>query len=79
MALRRGRFCLPGRIAKKSACPWARSIYQIRQQLPLRGMSMSAASPNFSANDLDLSADMRIHYFHRPGGDNNLVLLHPSS
>lgn len=40
---------------------------------------MTAASPNFPANDLDVSADMRIHYFHRPGGDTNLVLLHPSS
>jgi 2-(acetamidomethylene)succinate hydrolase len=34
---------------------------------------------NFSAHDLDLSADMKIHYFHRRGGDTNLVLLHPSS
>jgi pimeloyl-ACP methyl ester carboxylesterase len=34
---------------------------------------------NFPAHDLDLSAEMKIHYFHRPGGDTNLVLLHPSS
>jgi pimeloyl-ACP methyl ester carboxylesterase len=34
---------------------------------------------NFPAHDLDLGADMKIHYFHRPGGDTNLVLLHPSS
>jgi 2-(acetamidomethylene)succinate hydrolase len=40
---------------------------------------MTTASANFLARDLDLGADMRIHYFHRPGGDTNLVLLHPSS
>jgi 2-(acetamidomethylene)succinate hydrolase len=34
---------------------------------------------NFPAHDLDLSDSMKIHYFHRPGGDTNLVLLHPSS
>lgn len=37
------------------------------------------AAANFPAHDLDLNADMKIHYFHRPGGDTNLVLLHPSS
>jgi pimeloyl-ACP methyl ester carboxylesterase len=40
---------------------------------------MTTDSPNFLAHDLDLSADMKIHYFHRPGGATNLVLLHPSS
>jgi pimeloyl-ACP methyl ester carboxylesterase len=40
---------------------------------------MTTTSSNFSADDLDLGAGMRIHYFHRPGGDTNLVLLHPSS
>jgi len=40
---------------------------------------MTTTSSNFSAHDLDLGAGMRIHYFHRPGGDTNLVLLHPSS
>jgi 2-(acetamidomethylene)succinate hydrolase len=34
---------------------------------------------NFPAHDLDLSPGMKIHYFHRPGGDTSLVLLHPSS
>ena len=40
---------------------------------------MASASENFPAHDLDLGAGMKIHYFHRRGGDTNLVLLHPSS
>jgi pimeloyl-ACP methyl ester carboxylesterase len=38
-----------------------------------------ASVANFPAHDLDLGDDMKIHYFRRPGGDTNLVLLHPSS
>jgi 2-(acetamidomethylene)succinate hydrolase len=40
---------------------------------------MASAATNFPAHDLDLGTGMKIHYFHRPGGDTNLVLLHPSS
>jgi 2-(acetamidomethylene)succinate hydrolase len=40
---------------------------------------MPTGSSNFTAHDLNLSSDMKIRYFHRAGGDTNLVLLHPSS
>jgi 2-(acetamidomethylene)succinate hydrolase len=40
---------------------------------------MTTASTTFPAHDLDLGAGAKIRYFHRPGGDINLVLLHPSS
>jgi pimeloyl-ACP methyl ester carboxylesterase len=36
-------------------------------------------SPDFRARDVALGDGMNIHYFHRAGGDLNLVLLHPSS
>jgi pimeloyl-ACP methyl ester carboxylesterase len=42
-------------------------------------MRVMATSANFAAHDLDLGGGMNIHYFRKPGGNINLVLLHPSS
>jgi pimeloyl-ACP methyl ester carboxylesterase len=54
-----------------------RANYDIKQK-SARNV-MTTASANFQAHDLDLGAGMKIRYFRRPGGDINLVLLHPSS